>query len=115
MVSNITSLSGVGLRDWLIQRVSAVVIAAYVLMILGFMMIHAPMDYATWTHLFKCSVVRVSSVLFLLSLILHAWVGVWTITTDYLNCVCLRLFVQISFACMLISAFFWGIYIFWGI
>lgn len=115
MVTNITSLSGVGLRDWLIQRVSAVVMAVYILLMLGFMLTHSPMDYATWSQLFKCSVVRVSSVLFLLSLMLHAWIGVWTVTTDYLSCVCLRLTVQLSFACLLISAFVWGIYIFWGI
>lgn len=115
MVSNITSLSGVGLRDWLVQRVSALVMAVYILMMLGFILCKSPMSFMVWSDLFKCSVVRVSSVLFLLALLLHAWVGVWTITTDYLKCVCIRLFVQVAFACMLISSFFWGIYIFWGI
>lgn len=115
MVDNVTSLTGNGLRDWLVQRVSAWVMTFYIVGMLGFILCHSPMPYEVWTHLFECEIVRISSVLFLLALCLHAWVGVWTVTTDYLNCVCVRLFVQVVFACTLIASFVWGVFIFWGI
>lgn len=115
MVDNVTSLTGNGLRDWLVQRVSAWVLAVYSLTMLGFVICKGPITYEIWTHLFECEVVRVSSVLFLLSLCLHAWVGVWTITTDYLKCAGVRLFIQVGFACTLIASFVWGVFIFWGI
>ena len=115
MVDNVTSLTGNGLRDWLVQRVSAWAMIAYIIGMLAFFICHTPMTFQIWSHLFECALVRVSSVLFLLALSLHAWIGVWTVTTDYLNFVYLRLFVQLSFACTLIASFVWAVFIFWGI
>lgn len=114
MVENITSLTGHGLRDWVVQRLSASVVACYVVVLLGFMILKSPMTFETWQAFFHCSIIRVFSVLFLFSLVLHAWIGVWTITTDYLKGAYLRILVQMGFAAMLVCSFVWGIEIFWG-
>lgn len=115
MVSNITSLTNHGLRDWLIQRVSAVVLGVYTLFMIWFLCTHAPMDYATWSALFGQMWVRIFSFLALLSLVLHAWIGVWTVTTDYLNSVCVRLTLQVLICLMLLASLVWGIVILWGV
>ncbi|NQY85123.1 MAG: succinate dehydrogenase, hydrophobic membrane anchor protein, partial [Alcanivorax sp.] len=49
MVTSVTSLGRNGLYDWLIQRVSAVVIAVYVIGMLGFLIAQPDLDYGTWS------------------------------------------------------------------
>lgn len=114
MVTNITSLTGNGLKDWLIQRVSALYFAAYSLFLLGFIVMHPQLDYVQWHHLFHNPFVKIASLIALLMLSLHAWIGIWTVTTDYLKCTCLRLSIQILVVLLLLSQFVWGIMIVWG-
>jgi len=47
-------------------------------------------------------------------LVLHAWIGIWTVTTDYLRQMGLRVTVQVLVALFLISQFIWGLMIIWG-
>lgn len=115
MVENITSLTRSGVRDWLLQRISAIILALYTFFILGFILWHQPLDYVTWQQLFSSSWVRLFSLLTLLSLLVHTWIGIWTIITDYLKCACMRLAVQILVMLVLLSCFVWGILILWGL
>lgn len=114
MVANVTSLTGNGLRDWGVQRLSALVIAAYVVVLLGFMMCCGSVTFELWQQFFHCMIIRIFSILFLFALILHAWVGVWTISTDYLKVTWLRLGFQLGFAGLLVACLAWGVDIFWG-
>lgn len=114
MVANITSLTGHGLKDWLVQRVSALVLGVFTCFLLGFIFIHGGVSYKEWHQLFSCGAMKVFTAVSLLSLVLHAWVGIWTVTTDYLNCVCLRLSAQVAVCLALIACFIWGIAILWG-
>lgn len=115
MVGNITSLTNNGLRDWLIQRVSAVVIGGYILFLAAFILAQPHVDYVSWHTLFSHMWMKLFTLLCLLSLVLHAWIGVWTVTTDYLNKTSLRLPIQMLVALSLIAFFAWGIAILWGI
>ena len=121
MVTNATNLSRSGLSDWLIQRFSAVILAAYVLCVLGSIALTPEMDYSEWRGLFDSSVMRLFSLLALASLCAHAWIGMWTIGTDYLterqlgsSATFIRLLYQVF--CVLAVAVYmlWGIEIFWG-
>lgn len=114
MVSNVTSLTGNGLKDWLIQRVTAVYFAAYTLFILAYLIAHPHMDYEQWHTLFQCHWVQVASLIALFALSLHAWIGVWTVTTDYMKCTVIRLSVQMLVALWLLGQFLWGLMIVWG-
>ncbi|CDZ75890.1 Succinate dehydrogenase hydrophobic membrane anchor subunit [Legionella massiliensis] len=114
MVSNVTSLTGNGLKDWLIQRVTAVYFAVYSLFILAYLITHPHMDYEQWHTLFHCQWVQVASLIALFALSLHAWIGVWTVTTDYMKCTVIRLSVQMLVALWLLSQFLWGLMIVWG-
>lgn len=111
MVRNVTSYSGSGLRDWLVQRVSAIIIALYTLFLVGFLIVNNNLSYATWETLFSNSWFKIATLLALLSLILHAWVGVWTIFTDYIKCTCLRLLLEVIVIVALVSYFAWGLLI----
>lgn len=114
MVTNITSLTGNGLKDWLIQRVTAIYFAAYSLFLFGFLLLNPQMQYSTWSALFHCVVFQIASVTALVMLSLHAWIGIWTVTTDYMKCTALRLTVQIIVFLFLFAQFVWGLMIVWG-
>ncbi|EDP46919.1 succinate dehydrogenase, hydrophobic membrane anchor protein [Rickettsiella grylli] len=114
-LTNVTSLSGNGLRDWLIQRVTSLVLAAYILFLLAYIGYHHPLDFTTWQHLFSHLSMRLFSTLFLFSLFWHAWVGLWTIVTDYIRWASLRLMVQLFIIMTLFLYLIWGLAIFWGV
>jgi succinate dehydrogenase / fumarate reductase membrane anchor subunit len=111
---NVTSLTGNGLRDWLIQRMTSLVMLVYIFLLLSFIVLHKPIDYMVWKGLFSCTVVRLLSSLFVLSLVWHAWVGMWTLTTDYLKPFTLRLGIQTVIIIALVLYLIWGLAIFWG-
>lgn len=114
MVANVTSLTGNGVRDWLIQRLSSIVLAFYSLFLLFYFFCHSPVSYEDWHILFTHMFMKVFSILALFSLVSHAWIGIWTVTTDYLSCVCLRLSVQALFAVSLLGYLVWGFLLFWS-
>lgn len=111
---NVTSLTGNGLKDWLIQRVSAIYFAAFACFIIGYFFLHPHLTFIEWHQLFSCIWVKIASVLALFMLSLHAWIGIWTVTTDYMKCTVIRLSVQMMVALWLMAQFVWGLMIVWG-
>lgn len=114
MVTNVTSLTGNGLKDWLIQRVTAVYFAVYSIFFFAFLMTHPDLSFQQWYALFANIPFQVATAIALLALTLHAWIGIWTVTTDYMKCTVLRLSVQLIVALWLLSQFIWGLMIVWG-
>lgn len=122
MVTNATSLGRSGLFDWLIQRLSALVLLVYTICIFGSLLFTAELDYEQWRAQFDAPAMQIFSLVALLSLCAHAWVGIWTVTTDYLNETHLgragawmRLLTQAVCALLTLVYLLWGIRIFWGI
>lgn len=114
MVTNVTSLTGNGLKDWLIQRVTAVYFAVYCVVFAGYLLMHHDLTFLQWKAVFSNSIVQIATVIALLALSLHTWIGIWTVTTDYIKCTIVRLSVQLIVALWLISQFLWGLMIVWG-
>lgn len=114
-LTNVLSLTRNGMRDWLVQRVTSIILAAYILCLMGFFLSHPNLDFYSWQSFLSDAWMRIFSLLALLSLSLHAWVGLWTVMTDYVKPAYLRLFVQLIVILALAAYFFWGIEILWGI
>lgn len=114
MVTNITSLTGNGLKDWFIQRVTAVYFAAYALFLLGFLLLNPHVEYKQWIALFHCLGFKIATIFVMFAFLLHAWIGLWTVTTDYLKCTVLRLSVQLMVVLLLLGQLVWGLMIVWG-
>lgn len=114
MVTNVTSLTGNGLKDWLIQRVTAVYLAIYAIFLLGYLLINPALYYAQWHDLFHLIWFQIATVLALTTILLHAWIGLWTVTTDYIKCTAIRLSVQMVIIAWLLGQFIWGLMILWG-
>ena len=114
MVKNVTSLTRNGLRDWLIQRFTSLIVAAYVIFLLIFCVEHAPLSYLSWLNLFQHTGMRIFSLLALISVLLHTWVGMWTVATDYLKPTVVRLGFLLLLLLILLSCLIWGVQILWG-
>ena len=115
MVMNVTSLTGNGLRDWLIQRISALYLGLYAIVISIFLLHHAPSTYAQWQAFMLVPWMRVVSLIAVVNLLLHTWIGIWTVTTDYLKGLGVRLTVQMLVLFILLGIFLWSIAILWGV
>ena len=114
MVTNITSFGRSGLSDWLMQRVSAVILALYTVFIVAFLLFNPNLDYYTWSGLFSQTWMRIFSLLAFVALAAHAWIGLWTVTTDDLKSTRLRVGVQAVIILGIFVYLVWGIQILWG-
>ena len=126
MVTSATGLGRSGLHDWLIQRISAVILAVYTIGLLGWLLVNTGTDYATWSGLHACTGMRIANTLALLALIAHAWIGVWTILTDYITrarmdavgmgetATALRIGLQAVTFLWLFACLLWGAVIIWA-
>lgn len=119
MVTSVTSMGRSGLYDWLMQRASAVVLLAYFAYLA--VVLVAGVDYPGWKALFEQTWMRIFSLLALLSLGVHAWVGLWCVLTDYITerlmgskATLLRLAAQAVCAITMFVYLVWGIQILWG-
>lgn len=115
MIQSVMGLTGNGLKDWFVQRVSAVIIGLYVIFLAGYILSHSLLDYVTWQGLFAHPFMRFFTFLTLLSVVVHAWIGIWTVLTDYVKVVWLRLSLEVLMALALLFYLIWGIQILWRV
>jgi len=114
MVKRVVSGAHYGLRDWLMQRVTAVVMALYTLFLGGFILTR-PLSFDSWHGLFHSLPVRLASLLFLFSLFLHAWVGMRDIFMDYVHPTVLRLGLHVVVILALVAYAAWAVQILWSV
>mgnify|MGYP001568399619 CR=1 FL=1 len=102
-----------GLKDWLAQRVTAVVMLAYTVVFL--LALPRAITHASWKALFAQGWMRLASFLFVASILIHAWIGVRNIWMDYLKHTGLRLTAQIATILWLVGCAGWAMQILWRI
>ena len=103
-----------GWRDWLAQRVTAIVITLYTLLLFGVVLWNGGLDYATWKSVFASGAFKLATFVFMIAVFYHAWVGVRNIAMDYIKPTGMRLTVQIAVICALIAYAGWTIQVLWG-
>ena len=114
MVNRVVTGAHYGLRDWLFQRITAVVVGAYTLFMAGYVVLHPNLDYNMWTALFSNQIMRSFSLLFLLAVYLHAWVGVCDVVMDYVKSAGMRLAIYVVVILALLLYVIWSVIILWG-
>ncbi len=115
MVNRVLVGAHYGLRDWLMQRVTAVVMLVVTLVFAAFFLTHPSLQFEDWQGFFSYQAVRVLTLLFFLSLFLHAWVGVRDILMDYIQPVGIRLTLQVAVIVALVSYALWTVSILWRV
>jgi len=113
VVKAATSFSRSGVTDWIVQRVSALVLGAYALCVMSYVMLNAPLTFQSWQEYILSTPMKLFTLLALLSLLGHAWVGLWTVATDYIKPLGLRLAFHVFYALALIVMLAWGIDSLW--
>ncbi|WP_029687296.1 succinate dehydrogenase membrane anchor subunit [Tatumella saanichensis] len=115
MVNSASALGRNGIHDWLLLRGAAIVIALYVFFIIGFLIISGPLTYQSWHGFFSHTFTRVFTLLTLLSILVHAWIGLWQVLTDYIKQVAVRLVLQGLIVVALLTYVLYGTIIVWGV
>jgi len=102
-----------GFKDWLLQRVTAVVMAIYTVIFAISALLTLDGSYESWRGLFSGGLMRFATFLFFVSLFYHAWVGVRDIFMDYIKPVGVRLVLHSVVALLLIGYAGWAAQILW--
>ena len=110
----VTKVSTRGYKDWLFQRASAIFLAIYTFFMVGFFLRYPHLTYTSWLKVVHSAWFGVSTIIMLLALFVHAWIGLWTIFTDYIHHVFIRMILQILVLISFMVYLGWTIVILWG-
>lgn len=121
MRNSATSLTRSGVGDWLLQRVSAYVLGLYFVIVLGFLACTPELTYDKWHGFMTNLPMRIFTLVALVGLVVHAWIGMWTVFTDYVTerqmgnrGNFLRLVLVAGMVVANLVFLIWGIQILWG-
>jgi len=115
MVSRAAVGAHYGLRDWLAQRITAIVMAIYTLLLLYALARMPQVDFVAWRLLFAPQWMKLATLLFVVALCWHAWVGVRNIFMDYVKNGAVRLTLHAMAIAWLIACGAWALQILWRI
>lgn len=115
MVDRVVVGAHYGLRDWLVQRVTAVVMAVYTVFMAGCLLLGDHAGYAGWKQIFASTGAKTFTLLFLLSVFYHAWIGVRDIVMDYVKPASIRLMIHVLVILALVLYVIWSVQILWGV
>jgi len=114
MVSRVVTGAHYGLRDWLGQRVTAVIMAVYTFLVGAILLLDAPGGYGEWKALFSGRIMQLATLLFIASLLYHAWVGIRDVLMDYIGAASVRFTLQVCVILSLVVYMGWSILILLG-
>ena len=102
-----------GLRDWLSQRATAVLMVLFTVVLLVQVLMPGPLDYERWAGIFAAQWMKVLTFVVIVSLAWHAWVGVRDIWMDYVKPVGVRLALQVFTIVWLVGCAGWAVQVLW--
>mgnify|MGYP001235546688 CR=1 FL=1 len=114
-LKNFVDIAHFGFRDWVAQRVSAIILAVYTVFFIYALIVLRNDGYSGWSNLFSNLWMKILSALAVLALCYHAWVGIRDIWMDYIKPVGLRLSLQICSIFWLLGCGLWAIIILWKV
>ena len=102
-----------GLRDWLSQRVTAILMALYTLVLLAQVLFGARLGYERWSAIFSTQWMKVLSFVVIVALLLHVWVGMRDVWMDYVKPVIVKLVLQVFTLAWLVGCAGWAVQVLW--
>ena len=85
------SRTATGLRAWVVQRATAVYLGLFLVYLLLHWIVAPPGDYAAWRAWIGHPVMGTALLVFVVAVLLHAWVGMRDILIDYVQPTALRI------------------------
>ncbi|WWP01196.1 MAG: succinate dehydrogenase, hydrophobic membrane anchor protein [Candidatus Dasytiphilus stammeri] len=116
MVKNTSALGfNKGIYDWLLLRAAAIVMTLYILYIIGFILTVDPFNYMTWRNFFTYYLTKCFTLITLVSMVIHSWIGIWQVLTDYVKCFKTRIMLQLVHFIILCGYISYGIIVVWSV
>ncbi|MBT0571621.1 succinate dehydrogenase, hydrophobic membrane anchor protein [Curvibacter sp. CHRR-16] len=106
--------AGYGMRDWLAQRVTAVLMALFTVLVLAQLLFsRGPIGYDTWAGIFSNQFMKTVTFAVIVALAYHVWVGVRDVWMDYVQPVGIRLALHVLTIVWLLGCAGWGVQVLW--
>ena len=102
-----------GLRDWLAQRVTAVLMALFTIVLIAQLLLGARLGYERWSAIFSAQWMKTLTFCVIIALLYHVWVGMREIWMDYIKPVGLRLVLNTFSLVWLVACAGWAIQVLW--
>ncbi|NKI93470.1 succinate dehydrogenase, hydrophobic membrane anchor protein [Rhizobacter sp. SG703] len=102
-----------GLRDWMAQRATALVMALFTVALIVQVLLPGPMGYDKWANIFSRQWMKVLTFVVIVSLAYHVWVGVRDVLMDYVKPVGVKLALQVLTLVWLVGCAGWAIQVLW--
>jgi len=104
-----------GVGNFLLQRLTALVLVVFFALLGVRLLLAGSLDYVAWASIFVPMWMKVLTLVALLALFYHAWIGVKDIWLDYVKPVWARLTLQTLTALWLLACAVWSVQILWRV
>ena len=122
MINDVKQFNRNGLAEWITQRVTSVVITAYVFFVTYYLLSHPDISYMQWRDLNSLFLMKVLNILTITSIAVHSIIGLWGVITDYITvrllgpkAKLLNVFFQLGMIIITLIYFVWAITIVWSV
>ncbi|NQY62728.1 MAG: succinate dehydrogenase, hydrophobic membrane anchor protein [Alteromonadaceae bacterium] len=115
MVDSIATVGRNGVHDFILLRATAIVLTLYTVLIAVFFIVTPEVTFNSWHGFFENMGVKIATLLAIISLVVHAWIGVWQVLTDYVKPAFLRGSLQFVFSVTLLAYLSAGFIIVWSV
>jgi succinate dehydrogenase / fumarate reductase membrane anchor subunit len=102
-----------GLRDWLAQRITAVLMTLFTLAVIVQVLLPGPMGYDKWAGIFSAQWMRALTFVTLVALAYHVWVGIRNVLMDYVKPAGVKLTLQVATLVWIVGCTGWAIQVLW--
>ncbi len=108
-VERTTTGAHYGWKDWLGQRVTAVIILIWVIVMGARFLITSDFGFTAWNEFMSCTPMRLLTLFAMISVTYHAWIGVRDIWMDYVKSARVRMFLHVFTIMWLVSCALYGV------
>jgi len=104
-----------GVGNFLLQRLTALVLVVFFALLGVRLLLAGSLDYVAWASIFVPMWMKILTLVALLALLYHAWIGMKDIWLDYVKPVWARLTLQTLTALWLLACAVWSVQILWRV
>lgn len=103
-----------GMRDWLAQRITAVLMVLFTLLVIAQLVFSKdPVNYVLWSGIFAAQWMKVLTFMVIVAMLYHVWVGMRNIFMDYVKPYAVRLLMHVFAMTWLTACGGWAIQVLW--
>jgi succinate dehydrogenase / fumarate reductase membrane anchor subunit len=114
MIGMNSSFGHSGAHDFKMQRLSAGFLILYLIFMMVSVYCISDFNYTNWSAIFAPLWVKIFTFLSVTAISIHAWAGLWIVSTDYLKQVTVRNLFQLIVLIVCLGIIVWTGLIFWG-